>query len=171
MAGWSPGEATPLARRFVEEVDRHQVYGWAAPLLRWLSEHGTRPVIISGAPREILVEHVQHLGLADVEVHGLTLTLGDDGRYAGGVAANVGTDASKRKLIERLAATAGPVELGVGDSTSDLPILRAARRQLIVGDHARGLLKQFGPSAACVPNPGSATAQEMIDLVGLLTTS
>jgi phosphoserine phosphatase len=128
-------------------------------------------VIVSGAPQEILAEHLGHLGLDDLEVHGLTLTVDGDGRYAGAVASNVGTDAAKQELIGQLARSTGAVVLGVGDSTSDLPLLRAARRQLIVGRHARRLLEEFGPSAACVPDPATASTEEMIDLVSVLTGS
>ncbi len=171
LAGWSRDEAIPLVRRFVADTDHRQVYGWAAPLLRWLADNGTRPVIVSGAPQEILTEHLVHLRLGDLEAHGLTLTVDGAGRYAGGVAGNVGTDAAKQQLIEQLAQSAGPVVLGVGDSTSDLPLLRAARRQLIVGRHARRLLQEFGASAACVPDPAAASADEMIGLVSVLTAS
>jgi phosphoserine phosphatase len=152
----------------VADVDQHHVYGWTAPVLRSLTDDGVRPVVVSGAPHEILVEHVRRLGLPDVEVHGLTLAAGPDGRFTGDLAANLGTDTGKRELLQQLE---GPIVLGVGDSISDLPLLRAARRQLVVGRHAHSLLDMLGDSAAAVPDPGSATAQQMIDLVRSLVKS
>ena len=173
LAGWSLQQTAPLARRFVAETDRLLVYRWAAPLLRWLTDHGTRPVIVSGAPQELLLEHLQQVGLTDVEPHGLTLALDQDGRYTGAVAANVGTDTAKRVLVQHLAAAAGPgaIVLGVGDSSSDLPLLHAADRQLIVGRHAHRLLEDFGPTAAAVPDPQAAAADDMIALVSELLES
>jgi phosphoserine phosphatase len=168
LAGWSLQQAAPLVQQFVADVDRLRVFAWTAPVLRSLVADGVRPVVVSGAPHEILVEHAERLGLAGVEVHGLTLRAGPDGRFTGDLAANLGTDAGKRDLLQHVS---GPVVLGVGDSVSDLPLLQGARRQLVVGRHAQELLDVLGASATAVPDPGAATAEEMIDLVRRLLTS
>ena len=165
MTGWSLQQAAPLVQQFVAEIDHLHVYPWVAPLLHWLAGRGLRAVVISGAPQEILAEHVRHLGVHGVDIHGLTLTVDSNGRFAGGLAANDGTDGSKRALLRHLSATAGPVVLGVGDSVSDLPLLEAARRQLVVGPQSQALSDELGPTAASVGNPAGASVEEMIDLV------
>ena len=51
------------------------------------------------------------------------------------------------------------------------PLLRAARRQLVVGRHTPALLDALGVTATCIPDPETATAEEVIDLVRSLVNS
>lgn len=169
MAGRPAAEIVRRVEAFVTGADHHQVFPWAAGFLRRLAAGGIRPVIITGAPRDLIDAHLHAMGLTDmdIEVHGFTLGVGPGGDYTGRIRANPGVGAAKRRLVDRLAHT-GDVALAAGDSVSDLPLLRAAHRQLIVGvpgGEAAALRAEFGRTAATVDAPYAVTADDVYELV------
>ena len=169
MAGRSATTTACQAEVFVMQEDRHRVFPWAAGLLHRLVDDRIRPVIITGAPVDLVDAHLRAMGLEppDRDVHALTLRVGPDGRYTGRIRGNPGTGPAKRRLVARFA---GAVELGAGDSISDLPLLRAARRQLIVGADAAQLRAEFGATATVVDDPIAATADQVY-LTGSTTSA
>ncbi|MGH9277414.1 MAG: HAD family hydrolase [Acidimicrobiales bacterium] len=158
MAGRPAREIVERAEAFVAGGDRDRVFPWAAGLLHRLAGDGVRPVIITGALADLVRVHLRAMGLAsgEVDVRGFTLAVDRDGRYTGRIRANPGVGAAKRRLVQRLAAT-GEVTLAAGDSVSDLPLLRAAARQLIVGPAAAELSREFGATATTISSPATLT--------------
>lgn len=166
MAGRSAREIVDRAEAFVDRAGRHRVFPWTARFLHRLREGGIRPVIITGAPRDLIAFHLRAMGLGEgeVDVHAFRLGVDGGGRYTGRIRANPGTGTAKRRLVDRIAATAD-VALAAGDSVSDLPLLRAARRQLIVGSGAASLRTEFGVTAAVAETPLTMTADQVYALV------
>lgn len=159
MAGRPAKRLHDEAAAFVHGEDRHRVFPWAAGLLRRLVLSGVRPAIITGAWRHLIDLHLEAMELdpATVEVHAFTLSV-NGGRFTGRIRANPGVGAAKRRVVERLAAH-HEIVLAAGDSESDLPLLRAARRQLIVGDNAAtpALRAEFAGTGTWIPDPATAT--------------
>jgi phosphoserine phosphatase len=129
-AGWRASDLAAAAGRFVAGVDRGLVFGFVPDLLAWLVEHGIEPVIVTGAPAELVAPHV---GAAGARVVGLTLEESDGG-FTGAIRRNPGTGDEKARAVAELVEAGAEVVLGAGDSESDLPLLRAARHQLVVGN-------------------------------------
>jgi phosphoserine phosphatase len=91
----------------------------AAQAVRQLHESGRRVVLISGGIREAILPLASSLGIADGEVHAVTLTFTPEGRYAGHDAASpLTTSDGKRTVVEQLALPKRV--LAVGDGATDL---------------------------------------------------
>jgi phosphoserine phosphatase len=85
------------------------------------------PVLISGAPIEVLRAHAAAHGIAPDDVTGWTLERDGDryvGRLAGG---NTARGGSKAQIVAGLVTAGAEVLLGVGDSPADAPLVDAAR--------------------------------------------
>jgi phosphoserine phosphatase len=96
-------------------------------LVAALLARGIRPMLISGAPIEVLRAHAAALGFAPEDVTGWTLDRAGDrvvGRLASG---NTARGGSKAAIVAALVADGADVLLGVGDSPADRPLVDAAR--------------------------------------------
>jgi phosphoserine phosphatase len=96
-------------------------------LIAALRDSDIHPILISGAPIEVLRAHAHALGIAPDDVTGWTLELVDDryvGRLAGG---NTARGGSKSRIVAGLVAQGDEVVLGLGDSPADAPLVDAAR--------------------------------------------
>jgi phosphoserine phosphatase len=98
----------------------------AAELVAALLARGIRPIVISGAPMEVLQAHAAILGLDPADVTGWTLVRDGD-RVLGRLAADTATGGTKAAIVERLVGTGSQVVLGIGDSPADHPLIDAAR--------------------------------------------
>ena len=76
-----------LVGPFLAEVDRPLVFPFVPALLAWLVDHGIEPVIVTGAPAELVAGYVEPAG---GRVVGLTLAE-SGGRYTGAIRRNPGT--------------------------------------------------------------------------------
>ncbi len=95
-------------------------------LVAALLAQGIRPILISGAPIEVLRAHAAALGFAPDDVTGWTLARDGD-RYAGRLIENTARGGSKARIVAQLVADGAIVELGVGDTDADRPLVEAAR--------------------------------------------
>jgi phosphoserine phosphatase len=96
-------------------------------LLAALHATGIHPVLISGAPIEVLRAHAAAHGIAPDDVTGWTLERDGD-RYVGHLAGgNTARGGSKAQIVAGLVAHGAEVVLGVGDSPADAPLVEAAR--------------------------------------------
>ena len=129
-AGWATADVAALVGPYLEEVDRPLVFGFVPALLAWLVDHGIEPVVVTGAPTELVAPYVEPAG---GRVVGLTLAE-SDGRYTGVIGRNPGTAEEKARAVAEVLAAGCEVVLGAGDSESDLPLLQAGRRQLVVAN-------------------------------------
>jgi phosphoserine phosphatase len=138
-----------------------------------------RPVVVTGAPQELIDAHLACLHVTGgADAHGLVLP-SEDGRFLGTLDVNSGTEAGKVEILAGLdgtgdgtAGTGNDIVLAAGDSSSDRPLLEAARRQLIVGGGATdGSLEEFAATALAVDAPWSIDAGTMIERVEHLLQS
>ena len=96
-------------------------------LLAALHATGIDPVLISGAPIEVLRAHAAAHAIASDDVTGWTLERDGDryvGRLAGG---NTARGGSKAQIVAALVSQGAEIVLGVGDSPADAPLVDAAR--------------------------------------------
>ena len=86
-----------------------------------------RPILVSGAPIEVLRAHAAALGIAPGDVTGWTLDRDGD-RYLGRLASgNTARGGSKAQIVAAHVAAGAEVVLGLGDSDADRPLVDAAR--------------------------------------------
>lgn len=96
-------------------------------LIAALLARDIQPILISGAPIEVLRAHAAVLGIAPGDVTGWTLER-DGGRYLGRLASgNTARGGSKAHIVARVVDAGAEVVLGVGDSEADRPLVDAAR--------------------------------------------
>jgi phosphoserine phosphatase len=160
-AGWAVADVAALVGPYLEEVDRPLVYPFVPALLAWLVAHDIEPVVVTGAPAELVAPYVEPAG---GRVVGLTLAE-SDGRYTGAIGRNPGPAAEKTRAVEEVLADGCEVALAAGDSVSDLPLLRAGRRQLVVGNP--GLALAF-PGTSLLVEPRSTSPADLVRAVGKL---
>lgn len=130
MKGKRKAEMAEAADNYARDYER--VFAFAEPLMHLLESFLIAPVIVSGAPGEIVREAASRLG---VERY-MALDLETDARgvYTGAIRDNPGTTEAKRDVVARIRQEGHTIELGMGDSTSDLPLLQAARNRILVGN-------------------------------------
>jgi HAD superfamily phosphoserine phosphatase-like hydrolase len=114
--------------QFVAE-DSKDVVPFAAHLLHGLRSDGVVTAIVSGSPTEILYPHAARLGIDAVFCTELEVV---DGIYTGAVVNNGGIASAKQRVADGL-GDRYEIVLALGDSLSDLPLLRAARVAVVVG--------------------------------------
>ena len=96
-------------------------------LISALLASGIRPILVSGAPIEVLRAHAAALGIAPSDVTGWTLDRDRD-RYLGRLASgNTARGGSKGRIVAAHQAAGAEILLGVGDSDADRPLVDAAR--------------------------------------------
>jgi phosphoserine phosphatase len=129
LSGQSKSEVERLARKFVRS-DRSQLFKWTPQLLRRLVGRRIVTVVVSGVPQELLREYEERYHLD--AIYGLMLeTRGPT--FTGRVAWNPGVSAEKRRIVREIKrAHKGSAILAMGNSASDLPLLRAARFRVVV---------------------------------------
>jgi phosphoserine phosphatase len=153
-AGWAVADMADLVDPFLADVDGPLMFPFVPDLLDWLVEHGIEPVIVTGAPAELVTGYV---GARGARVVGLTVVEAH-GRSTGAVGRNPGTGLEKARVVAELAGEGCEVVLGAGDSESDLPLLRAAPRQLVVGN--ADLAAEF-PSTSLLVEPRITTGDDI----------
>lgn len=115
----------------------------AARVLRRLRDAGRRLVLVSGGVREAIVPVAERVGIAERDVHAVSLRFTADGEYDGfDTASPMTTAVGKRDVVEALALP--PRVLAVGDGATDLairPVVEAfavytgfVRREAVVQD-------------------------------------
>ena len=93
----------------------------AAKAVRRLRDAGRRLVLVSGGLREAILPVAQRLGIADGDVHAVSVRFTPDGDYEGyETASPLATALGKREVVESLALP--PRVLAVGDGATDLAI-------------------------------------------------
>lgn len=127
LAGLKPDATTSMASLF-QMRDCTSLFPFVRPLCVALSSCGVEIVIVSGAPQVVLDAYKVDLpigrcwGVAGEVLHG---------RYTGEVEENA-AGSSRKEEIARLEGAGGVVVLAIGDAEPDLPLLRCARRRIVV---------------------------------------
>lgn len=126
LAGRLHSEIAAAARHFVQSD--HSVFPFVAELWQLFEAEALQVIVISGAPAEVLHQHAAAFGF---EVAGaLQLEMQED-RYTGNVSGNMGLHKNKLAAVQRITSDRSVV-IGMGDATSDLPLLQAASVPCIV---------------------------------------
>ena len=113
----------------------------AAYAIRQLHDAGRRVVLVSGGVREAILPLASSLGIADREVHAVSLRFSPEGSYAGfDTTSPLATSEGKREIVAALALPRRV--LAVGDGATDLAMKPAvdafaafvgfARREVVV---------------------------------------
>lgn len=163
-AGWATADVAALVGPYLDEIDRPLVYPFVPALLAWLVDHGIEPVVVTGAPAELVAPYVEPAG---GRVVGLTLAEAD-GRYTGAIGRNPGPAGEKTRAVAEVLADGCEVALAAGDSVSDLPLLQAGRRQLVVANP--GLALAF-PGTSLLVEPQSMSPADLVGAVEELLRS
>lgn len=135
------GLSTDLYDRLKEEYsyyDRTRQLPFVPHLFRWLKDKEIAPVIITGAPLDMICLYFKEYGIKEAYGHRLEEK---NGALTGRALENHGF--GKERMTEECRERFGgrPV-LAAGDSESDLPLLKAAEIALVVGGK-KSLLEQL----------------------------
>ena len=142
--------------------DRSRQLAFAPALFLWLRQRKIRPVVVTGAPVDMIGAYFWEYGISEAYGHRLEVR---DGRLTGRALENCGFHKEQRveELMERFG---GPPVLAAGDSDSDLPLLLAAGTALVVG--GRREVAALVPGSHCVPRDisGSDLIQNLEKWIG-----
>jgi phosphoserine phosphatase len=148
----TPGEIGEAARKFIVDSRRFHPYPWVDSFLRGLRDYGIAPVIISGAPAEVLAAWAMTRKEIIAACFGLqapnATSAALSNKFMSAVTpglVNPATAEGKQQLVDQLKRTRRRVMLGVGDSASDLPLWGAAEAGIYVGN-------------VVVPTPGATSS-------------
>lgn len=131
LDGRSVAEIEDDAELFVRNHEINGIYSFVEPLIESLKQRGVAPIVISGAPRELVKSYCNLLGIE--EYYAMALGVDSDGKYNGTVQSNTGVADVKRETIKQVRSAGREAVIGIGDSTSDMPIWNAAKCKIIVG--------------------------------------
>lgn len=141
MTGRSAADVDDAAAVFFDSrKNRRREHDFVRPLVDYLKEWGVAPIIISGAPAELVSRYARSLGIS--EWHGFTLAVDGD-TYTGSVQCNPGTTTEKERIVAQTIRQKREVVLALGDSESDAPLWDVAPSKVIVGDGC--LLDEVNP--------------------------
>jgi HAD superfamily phosphoserine phosphatase-like hydrolase len=132
--GISVTEMDEAGATFVNNYDATNVHDFVSPLVEYLKARKIAPVIVSGAPLELVKHHAARLGVE--QYFGLKLAVNEHGCFDGGIEKNPGVAAEKRNVVREIKNLGRVATLAVGDSESDLPLWDAAPNKIVVGSRA-----------------------------------
>ncbi|HEU0055188.1 MAG TPA: haloacid dehalogenase-like hydrolase [Longimicrobium sp.] len=110
-------------------LDRHNLYRFLQPLLRWFERANLAVFVITGAPSEPMRSYARTVGFHLAA--SLSLKLNPAGYYTGEILENSGLRDEKKRVVSGLRKDT-EIVAALGDSISDLPLLDAARVGFVV---------------------------------------
>lgn len=128
LKGQMSRDINALGHRFVE-LDTHQVFPFVSSLLAVLKNCGITACVISGCPAVLLEHYTTKLQIESF--HGLEIQEDKHGRYTGQIRNNPALVECKNSIATRL-QTQYIVALAMGNTTSDIPLLRRARCAFVI---------------------------------------
>jgi phosphoserine phosphatase len=156
------------ARRFVSDPRRFRPYPWTDSFLRGLHDLGIAPVIISGAPAEVLAAWVAPRKDVVAACFGLdapnaaSAALSNDFLPVIAGTGNPATTEGKKKLVEQIKRMKRRVVLALGDSASDTALWEAADNRIYIGTVMR---PASSSSTLIIDTPSEVSASTLIDWV------
>lgn len=133
VAGVQTEEVTRHAAAFVADYvsEKHgRIFRHSRSLLDGLCDRGLRPILVSGAPREV----VDHLMLElDVRSSFPLLLERENGRFTGQIEFNHGLSSGKYEACQLLEARECELLVAIGDSEGDRPMWQRAACSIQVG--------------------------------------
>ena len=127
VAGLNRNDVVRIAEHFASNDG--SIFPFVKHLLSRLSEIGVAVVIISGSPAEVIQVFAKRLGIQ--HVFALQADFDEKSIFTGKVRENFGNAAEKTGCVERL-ARAHRIIAAFGDSSADIPLLRAASSPFLV---------------------------------------
>ena len=151
-----------LSGEMLRRHDRSRQLAFAPALFLWLRQRKIRPVVVTGAPVDMIGAYFWEYGISEAYGHRLEVR---DGRLTGRALENCGFH-KEQKVEELMERFGGPPVLAAGDSDSDLPLLLAAGTALGVG--GRREVAALVPGSHCVPRDisGSDLIQNLEKWIG-----
>ncbi len=132
LKGRSKTEILTLAEKFVKH-DIHKLFEYSIPLFKYLISKSIGIIVISGAPFEVLEQYRKLLNL--YKVYGLEIETNENGHYTGKIKHNYGLYQQKAIIRSKLDREYSVI-IGLGNSYSDIPILRNVRLAIIVDNQS-----------------------------------
>jgi HAD superfamily phosphoserine phosphatase-like hydrolase len=131
MAGRPVAEVEEAAEQFVaSRHNKQREHDFVRPLVAWLKDRCIAPIIVSGAPAELVRQYAAHLQIS--EYHGFSLVV-ENGLYTDKVLGNPGSTIEKARIVSQTIRRRRRVVLALGDSQSDMGLWDAAPNKVIVG--------------------------------------
>ena len=129
IAGMDEEVYKTLGAKF-RKIDRGPDVPLAKSVSRWLRHHHADGIVISGSPLRLISPYFTEMGI--LEGRGLLEEI-KNGKLTGRACQDGGHQ--KDILVqEYMRRFGGPPDLAAGDSTSDIPMLDAARIRLVAGN-------------------------------------
>lgn len=127
-----PLEMLEEAAKLFVKKDQARMFPMVAETLAFLQACQVQAVIISGAPEVVLSSYKALFPFNQL----YALRLGTKGaKYRREILENPGLSSGKQSVITHLVTATGlPISLGIGNSSSDRPLLEAARFRVVVGN-------------------------------------
>jgi phosphoserine phosphatase len=159
-ASMMKGKEQATVRELAEDFAAGEigVHAFVAPLISRLESLTVAPIIVSGAPVELVSEYASILGVE--EFFGLALGVDAKGRFDGSIVSNPGLASAKRRVTGEVRAQLRTVVLALGDSESDMPMLNTAGHRVVVGDLSSD--PEWLPESVLRVDPEVTSAQELL---------
>ena len=152
MDGMEESRYQALLRDYFPK-DRHNLAPHTPVLMAWLRQRGITPVVVSGSPHDVIEGYFAEFGVK--HSHDF-LTRITDGRVDGSFLCSGGHDKQSVVTLCQEQFGEAPV-LAAGDSSSDLPMLEAARFPIVIGtDEAMHRRFPNAPTITCTPEGADA---------------
>ncbi len=166
----SPEVLRNAARRFTADPRRFRPFRWTDSFLRGLTDIGIAPVIISGAPVEVLAAWAAGRSDHVAGCFGLlapnATSAAQPSEYLAAIVPgeiNPGMTEGKQHFVGQIRQARRRVVLAVGDSASDRPLWEAAEYKIYVGTSA---VPQAGsPVSLTMADPAAGDADELLNWV------
>jgi HAD superfamily phosphoserine phosphatase-like hydrolase len=133
LTGMSVPDVADLANKYLNNHSPQDPFPFTDRLLSVLRAHGIAPIIVSGAPKELVDGistrlNIQEYYCLEIDSQG--------GMYTGSIKTNAGLREAKSAIVAGIERSWRSVVLALGDSESDIPMLDGAKRRVIVGELA-----------------------------------
>jgi phosphoserine phosphatase len=134
VAGLLVEQLLTLSHEFAE-IDKTRMFPSAIDLLEWCGKEDILPVVVTGAPQEVVEIHLKRLyqGHRQAVVIGLSLEVVGE-QVGSHLHQNGGIGSTKQWVVEEVLDAGARVVIGVGDSFIDSAMLLAAERPIVVGN-------------------------------------
>lgn len=128
LAGCSVSFISDIVKEYIN-IDRKKLFSFSNALFDFLDKNDIAPIIVSGAPRCVVLEYREVFRIEEVYAFEPSQHLGE---YTGMVSTNYGY--RKKKIVSQLIEKYGvPPFIGAGDSASDYPLIQASQHGFYIG--------------------------------------
>jgi hypothetical protein len=162
----APAEINEAAVLFVADSGRFRPYSWIDDFLQGLCDYGVAPIIISGAPVEVLAAWAKKRAGRVAACFGLEAPSKTSAALSSRFLTvtprqiNPATADGKQDVVDQLKRARRRILLGVGDSVSDTPLWDAADNRIYMGTAVAA--PEGSASVLTVESPADCTADDLL---------